>query len=135
MNGEIERAFVAALEPIMDPLPVVARTTTTLLEDGSGCVIVEAKDLERPAGRFWRGTVVFTVDVPALAEADDQMPMVRANVDLVVSWLEDKALVLAGYESSVIELLPGWHIGRTGQESGEDRVTAWVEITAGFIAI
>lgn len=135
MNSEIERAFVDALAPMMAPILVVMRTATTLLEDGMGCVVVEAKDLEHPAGKFWRGTVAFTVDFPALAGADDQMPQVRAALALVVAWLEDRETVLSGWDSAAVSLLPGWHMGRMEAAHGGDRVTASVEITAGFRAV
>ena len=79
--------------------------------------------------------MVFTVDFPALATADDQMPQVRAALGLVVAWLEDSGEVLSVWESALVSLLPGWHIGRMEAAHGGDRVTASVEITAGFRAV
>lgn len=132
MNSEIERAFAAALAPVLDPTPVMPGLSGEILPE-DGVVIVDASgNAESPVRGLWRVPVVFCVDLPGLVEGQDQAEKSRELKGSILAWLRDPAAVLSAFSSDQIGLLPGFQISTTRHRFEDDRLVSEIEITAGF---
>ncbi len=132
MNAEIERAFVAALGPVLAPVAVVCGFTAEEFGQDDGGVIVDAgQQSEIPVGPLVRQTVSFRVDMPGLGAADVRAES-AALISALIEWLRDRTGVHGAWVSDSVTLLPGYHISGTETHAEEDRLVASVEIIAGF---
>lgn len=136
MNSEIERAFVAALTPVMAPWPVCPGLSSEFYAGDAGGIVVDASaQNEGPVNALWRLPIVFRVELPALIEGEDQAATMRAVTAVLCVWLKNRAAVQSAFISDVVQLIPGYHMSGTRHTTEGDRIIAEIEITAGFLAI
>lgn len=133
MNSEIERAFVAALTPVLTPLSVVPGLSSEIDPPDTARLIVDASaDNESPVATLWRLPLTFRLDFPALVETGNPEAEIRVALSTLLIWLQDHDGVMEAFVSEQIALLPGWHLGTTRDRSEGDRLIVEVEVILGL---
>jgi len=133
MNSEIERAFVAALLPVMDPLEVFSGLSAELVLPDIARLIVDATaDNESPVSTLWRMPLNVRLDFPALQEGGNPEGDLRAAMSTLLLWFQDQSAVLAAFSSTEVALIPGWYVGHVRTRTEADRLIAELEVTIGL---
>lgn len=133
MNSEIERAFVAALTPVMAPLLVVPGLTADIDPPDTARLIVDASaDNDSPVATLWRLPLIFRLEFPALTETGTPEADLRAAGAVLLTWLQAPVEVSAAFTSDVLTLLPAFHIAAGRLLNEGDRLQSELSVTIGL---